>query len=137
MAVDKTADAVNALHKTMVMLRQELAKKNHKINYLEARLNNDLEIIQTTTATNIETTEANESEEEESMHDNQGENGFIEGIKFVDESSDILRRPQKMVHLPHLTLLSISNEEWKIAQIFVAFSEYLNFTKAEPSLEEG
>ena len=44
MAVDKTADAVNALHKTMVMLRQELAKKNHKINYLEARLNNDLEI---------------------------------------------------------------------------------------------
>ena len=87
MAVDKTADAVNALHKTMVMLRQELAKKNHKINYLEARLNNDLEIIQTTTATNNETTETNESEEEESMHDNQEENGFIEGIKFVDYSS--------------------------------------------------
>ena len=82
MALDKTADAVNALHKTMVMLRQELAKKNHKINYLEARLNNDLEIIQTTTATNNETTEANESEEEESMHDNQGENGFMEGINF-------------------------------------------------------
>ena len=95
MAVDKTADAVNALHKTMVMLRQELAKKNHKINYLEARLNNDLEIIQTTTATNNETTETNESEEEESMHDNQEENGFIEGIKFVDYSSDNLRRPQK------------------------------------------
>ena len=84
MAVDKTADAVNALHKTMVMLRQELAKKNHKINYLEARLNNDLEIIQTTTATNNETAEANESEEEESIHDNPGENDFIEGIKFVD-----------------------------------------------------
>ena len=31
----------------------------------------------------------------------------------------------------------MSNEEWKIGQIFVAFSEYLNFTKAEPSLEEG
>ena len=106
MAVDKTADAVNALHKTMVMLRQELAKKNHKINYLEARLNNDLEIIQTTTATNNETTEANESEEEESMHDNQGENGFMEGIKFVDYSSNILRRPQKMARLPHLTILS-------------------------------
>ena len=106
MAVDKTADAVNALHKTMVMLRQELAKKNHKINYLEARLNNDLEIIQTTTATNNETTETNESEEEESMHDNQEENGFIEGIKFVDYSSDNLRRPQKIAHLPHLTILS-------------------------------
>lgn len=85
MAVDKTAEAVNALHKTMVMLRQELAKKNHKINYLEARLNNDLEIIQTTTTTNHEIApEANESEEEESIHDRQGENGFIEGIKFVD-----------------------------------------------------
>ena len=86
MAVDKTADAVNALHKTMVMLRQELAKKNHKINYLEARLNNDLEIIQTTTATNNENIEANEeSEEEQSINDNHGENGFIEGtVKLGD-----------------------------------------------------
>ena len=77
MAVDKTADAVDALHKTMVMLRQELAKKNQKIKYLEARINNDLEIIQTTTS-KIEYIE-NEESEEESIHDNQNENDFVEG----------------------------------------------------------
>lgn len=45
MAVDKTAQAVEALHSTMVMLRQELAKKDHKIKVLESRLNHDLEKI--------------------------------------------------------------------------------------------
>ena len=68
MAVDKTADAVDALHKTMVMLRQELAKKNQKIKYLEARLNNDLEVIQTTTS-KIEYVENEESEDRKSLKD--------------------------------------------------------------------
>ena len=77
MAVDKTADAVDALHKTMVMLRQELAKKNQKIKYLEARLNNDLEVIQTTTS-KIEYVE-NEESEEESSSNNQNDNDFVEG----------------------------------------------------------
>ena len=31
----------------------------------------------------------------------------------------------------------MSNEEWKIGHIFMAFSEYQNFTKSEPSLKEG
>lgn len=46
MAFDKNAKAVEALHKTMVMLREELAKKNQKIKILESRLNHDLEAIE-------------------------------------------------------------------------------------------
>ena len=45
MALDKNTEAVEALHKTMVMLREELSKKNQKIRYLESRLNHDLEAI--------------------------------------------------------------------------------------------
>ena len=45
MAGDKTAEAVHALHKTMVLLREELAKKTQTIVKLERRLNLDLEEI--------------------------------------------------------------------------------------------
>ena len=38
MAGDKSAEAVQALHKTMVLLRDELAKKNQTIQTLERRL---------------------------------------------------------------------------------------------------
>ena len=38
MAGDKSAKAVQALHKTMVLLRDELAKKNQTIHKLERRL---------------------------------------------------------------------------------------------------
>ena len=80
MAVDKTADAVDALHKTMVMLRQELAKKNHKIKYLEARLNNDLEVIQTETNTDNFEDSADEKDynEDETVAHNQN-NDFVGG----------------------------------------------------------
>ena len=47
MALDKTAEAVEALHQTMVMLREELAKKNAKIKVLEKQLNKSLETIST------------------------------------------------------------------------------------------
>ena len=47
MAFDKTTEAVEALHKTMVMLREELAKKNAKIKVLEVQLNSNLESINT------------------------------------------------------------------------------------------
>ena len=74
MAVDKSAEAVNALHKTMVMLRNELMKKNHKIKYLEARLNNDLEVIQTDNNGDMQ-----QDNDEISVHDNHESNGFVEG----------------------------------------------------------
>ena len=45
MALDKTSEAVEALHQTMVMLREELAKKNAKIKVLEKQLNKSLETI--------------------------------------------------------------------------------------------
>ena len=45
MALDKTSEAVEALHQTMVMLREELAKKNAKIRLLETQLNSNLETI--------------------------------------------------------------------------------------------
>ena len=45
MALDKTSEAVEALHQTMVMLREELAKKNAKIKLLETQLNSNLETI--------------------------------------------------------------------------------------------
>ena len=45
MAGDKTAEAVHALHKTMVLLREELNKKTQTIRKLERRLNLDLEEI--------------------------------------------------------------------------------------------
>ena len=45
MALYKTADAVEALHQTMVMLREELVKKNAKIKLLEKQLNKSFETI--------------------------------------------------------------------------------------------
>ena len=45
MAGDKTAEAVHALHKTMVLLRQELTRKTQTIQKLERRLNYDLDEI--------------------------------------------------------------------------------------------
>ena len=45
MALDKTAEAVEALHQTMVMLREELSKKNAKIKVLEKQLNKSYETI--------------------------------------------------------------------------------------------
>ena len=45
------------------------------------------------------------------------------------QSSDILRRPQKLCPSSTYNLILLSNvkkKEWKIGQIFVAFSEYLN-----------
>ena len=45
MALDKTSEAVEALHQTMVMLREELAKKNAKNKVLEKQLNKSLETI--------------------------------------------------------------------------------------------
>ena len=45
MALEKTAEAVETLHQTMVMLREELVKKNAKIKVLETQLNSNLEAI--------------------------------------------------------------------------------------------
>ena len=77
MAFDKNAKAVEALHKTMVMLREELAKKNQKIKILESRLNRDLEAIEV------------EKKEEEVKIVVSGNNNYEYDDKiddFIDES---------------------------------------------------
>ena len=61
MAGDKSAEAVQALHKTMVLLRDELAKKNQTIQTLERRLHLNQNKI------TIETEEGDVIEEQEEV----------------------------------------------------------------------
>ena len=75
MAFDKNAEAVEALHRTMVKLREELAKKNQKIAYLENRINSDLETIQS----------ENDQEIQENIQEMQVDDIVME---FVNEELD-------------------------------------------------
>ena len=56
--------------------------------------------------------------------------------KSLGKSSDILRRPQKFgpSFNHNLSLLSSAKKEWKMGQMFLAFSEYLNFNYAQSVL---
>ena len=51
---------------------------------------------------------------------------------FGSESSDILRRPQKFDLSSTYDLILDNLKNWKMGQIFVAFSEYLNKDQRQP-----
>ena len=59
-------------------------------------------------------------------------------IQNIHISSEVLRRPEEFgpSSTYNLTLLKVlSNEKWKMGQIFVAFSEYPNFKSRDKILQ--
>ena len=80
-------EAVSALHKTMVLLREELVRKDLKIKQLEARFNRDLEVIQVEGEESIK-----EENDDEEVHEafNNGDDMVTEDpiMAFIAEGDD-------------------------------------------------